>query len=347
MEKVRFGIIGCGVIAPHHADAIVNNKRGELVAVCDIEEEKARKFQQKYNVPHYYTDYRKMLERKDIDVVCICTPSGLHGDMTIDAANAGKHVFCEKPLDINADKMTRMIKACRRNNVKLGCVFQRRLMKEAIETKKAIERGEFGKIILADAYLKYYRSQEYYNSAGWRGTWELDGGGALMNQGVHGIDLLMWLVGDVASVFARAETLARDIEVEDTAIALLKFKNGAIGVIEGTTSVYPPQETRLEIHGQKGSVIFGDSGFKQWRTIGSDVDTFPDVKSEKIGGSADAAAISSWGHYALIDDMISAVIEDRDPMITGESARKAVDLILAIYESARTGKEVFLERFGE
>lgn len=164
-----------------------------------------------------------------------------------------------------------------------------------------------------------------------------------MNQGVHGIDLILWLVGDVESVFARCETLTRNIEVEDTAIALLKFRNGAVGVIEGTTSVYPGQDTRFEIHGENGTVIFSDSGFHQWRKIGSDTDTFPDVKSERVGGSSDPTDISSYGHFVLIDDMIGAVLEDRDPMITGESARKAVDLILAIYESARTGKEVFLK----
>ena len=342
-RKIRFGIIGCGVIAPNHANAIVHNSRAELTAVCDIIPEKAKAFQEKYHAPYFYTDYREMLKREDIDVVCICTPSGLHGDMAIDAADAGKHVFCEKPMDIHADKMTRMIDTCRKDKVKLGCVFQRRLMKEAIATKKALESGEFGKIVLADAYLKYYRSQEYYNSAGWRGTWDLDGGGALMNQGVHGIDMIQWLAGDVESVFARCETLARHIDVEDTALALLKFKSGAVGVIEGTTSVYPAQDTRFEVHGENGSIIFSDSGFKQWRKIGSDKDTFPDVKNEKVGGSSDPAAISSSGHYALIDDMISAVLKDRDPMIPGESARKAVDLILAIYESARTGKEVSLK----
>jgi UDP-N-acetyl-2-amino-2-deoxyglucuronate dehydrogenase len=341
-KRIGFGIIGCGAIAPSHANAIVNNNRGELIAVCDIEEVKAKSFQEKYGATYYYTDYREMLKREDIDVVCICTPSGMHGDMTIDAANAGKHVFCEKPLDISKEKMTQMINACRENHVKLGCVFQRRLMKEAIETRRAIENGEFGKIVLADAYMKYYRSQEYYDSAGWRGTWELDGGGALMNQGVHGIDLIIWMAGDVESVFAKAETLARDIEVEDTALAIVKFKNGAIGVIEGTTSVYPAQDTRFEIHGQKGSVIFDDTGFKQWRIEGRDGDSFPNVESKKVGGSSDPSAISEYGHYVLIDDMISAINEDRDPMITGESARKAVDLILAIYESSKTGKEVFL-----
>ncbi|WZL78667.1 Gfo/Idh/MocA family oxidoreductase [Eubacteriales bacterium mix99] len=341
-KKVRFGIIGCGVIAPNHANAIVNNDRAQLVAVCDIDETKGKAFQQKYAAPYFHKDYHELLKREDVDVVCICTPSGMHGDMTIDAARAGKHVFCEKPLDIHSEKMTQMIDACRENHVKLGCVFQRRLMKEAIATKEAFENGEFGKIVLADAYLKYYRSQEYYNSAGWRGTWDLDGGGALMNQGVHGIDMILWLAGDVKSVFARCETLAREIQVEDTALAVLKFKSGAVGVIEGTTSVYPAQETRFEIHGENGSVIFSDSGFRQWRKVGEEQDTFPDIKNEKVGGSSDPKAISGSGHYALIDDMISAVLEDRDPMITGESARKAVDLILAIYESAKTGKEIFL-----
>ena len=341
-KKIRFGIIGCGVIAPNHANAIVNNDRAQLISVCDIDEIKGKAFQQKYSVPYFHKDYHELLKREDVDVVCICTPSGMHGDMTIDAARAGKHVFCEKPLDIHSEKMTQMIDACREGHVKLGCVFQRRLMKEAIATKKAFENGEFGKIVLADAYLKYYRSQEYYNSAGWRGTWDLDGGGALMNQGVHGIDMILWLAGDVKSVFARCETLAREIQVEDTALAVLKFKNGAVGVIEGTTSVYPAQETRFEIHGENGSVIFSDSGFRQWRKVGEKQDTFPDVENEKVGGSSDPKDISSLGHYALIDDMISAVLEDRDPMITGESARKAVDLILAIYESAKTGKEIFL-----
>lgn len=343
MEKVlRFGIIGCGVIAPHHASAIIANEKARLVAACDIIEDKAIALKEKYGAQSYYTDYREMLKRDDLDVVCICTPSGMHSEMAESAAQAGKHVFCEKPLDITKEKISAMIETCRKERVKLGCVFQRRTMPEAIAVKKAIDAGTLGKLVLADAYLKYYRSQDYYNSATWRGTWELDGGGALMNQGVHGIDLIIWLVGEVESVFARAAAQVRQIDVEDTAIALVKYKNGAFGVIEGTTSVYPAQDTRFEIHGEQGSIIFGDSGFKQWQTLADDKDVFPVMENKKLGGSGDNKDISSEGHYILINDMINAINEDRDPMVTGEQAQKAVDMILAIYESAQTGKEVFL-----
>lgn len=172
----------------------------------------------------------------------------------------------------------------------------------------------------------------------------MDGGGALMNQGVHGIDMILWLARDVESVFARTTALARKIQVEDTAIAVLKYRNGAFGIIEGITSVYPAQETRFEIHGENGSIIFGDSGFKQWRTEADEKDVYPRIQNIKLGGSADPRDISSEGHYILIDDMINAIYENRDPMITGEEARRAVNLILSIYKSAETGKEVFLDK---
>jgi len=211
-------------------------------------------------------------------------------------------------------------------------------LEAAIITRKAIQEGKLGKLVLGDAYLKYYRSPEYYASAGWRGTWELDGGGALMNQGVHGIDLIQWMVGEVESVFAYTAPLIRDIEVEDTAVIVVKYKNGAFGVIQGTTSVYPGEETRFEIHGENGSIIFGDSGFKQWKFLDGD-ETIPQVGNSEGGGS-DPKAISDEGHYIFVDDMIKAVREDREPLVSGEEARKAVDLILAIYESSRTGKEI-------
>jgi predicted dehydrogenase len=340
--KMRFGIVGGGVIFKNHADAVKANERAELVAVCDIIEEKAREAMEKYGAKAFHTDYRKMIKRNDIDVVCICTPSGTHMEIAVEAAKAGKHVLCEKPLDITAKRMDTMIKACRDNDVKLGCVFQRRTMPEAIAAKKAIREGKLGKLVLADIYLKYYRSQEYYDSAGWRGTWELDGGGALMNQGVHGIDLIEWMAGDVESVFARAGALVRNIEVEDTCVMVLKYKNGAYGVIEGTTSVYPAQETRFELHGENGSIIFSDSGIKLWKTLDEN-EKAPEIHSEKTGGSADPKDISNLGHIIQVDDIISAVLEDREPMINGESASKSVKLILAAYESARTGKEVFLK----
>ncbi len=339
---INFGIVGCGVISTSHAQAIKATQGAELLAVCDIVEEKAQKTAAEYGVGRYFTDYRKMLELKALDAICICTPSGLHSDHTVLAAQAGKHVLCEKPLDIAKEKMDLMIEECRRHNVKLAGIFQRRTGKNVQELKAALQLGELGKIVLADTYLKYYRSQEYYNSAGWRGTWELDGGGALMNQGVHGIDLVQWLLGGVKKVFAKAGTLARKIEVEDTAVIIVEFNNGAFGVIEGTTTVYPAQSTRLEIHGELGTIILEESEIKKWEVIGGKDRAAGFAAEEHVGGSADNKAISATGHQLQVQDLVEAIRLDREPMIPGEEARKAVDLILAIYESSRTGKEIEL-----
>ncbi|WP_052759440.1 Gfo/Idh/MocA family protein [Paenibacillus sp. DMB20] len=340
IKKLRFAIVGAGVISSFHAKAAAENPEAELVAISDVVEENARKLAEKHGIPSVYGDYREMLERKDIDVICVCVPSGKHAEVAIAAARAGKHILCEKPLDITVERMDRMIHEARAERVKLGVIYQRRTFPAAIAARKAVQENKLGKLVLGDAYLKYYRSQEYYDSAGWRGTWELDGGGALMNQGVHGIDLIQWIVGDVESVFARSAALVRNIEVEDTAVAVVKYVNGAYGVIQGTTSVWPGQETRFEIHGEKGSIVFADSGIKQWAFMDGEP-SVPDVEGT-ASASSDAANISADGHYILMNDMIQAIKEDRDPMITGEEASKAVKLILAIYESARTGREVKL-----
>ncbi|TVY08116.1 Gfo/Idh/MocA family protein [Paenibacillus cremeus] len=341
-RKMRFAIVGAGVISPFHARAISQHPDAELVAIADVETDKARKLADEHGVgaASIYADYQEMLKRDDIDAVSVCVPSGMHGEITIAAAEAGKHIFCEKPLDIQKDVMNRMIQTARDRQVKLGCVYQRRVMPSTVVAKKAIQEGKLGKLVLGDAYLKYYRSPEYYRTAGWRGTWSMDGGGALMNQGVHGIDVIQWLMGDVESVFAYSAPLVREIEVEDTAVAVLKYKNGAFGVIQGTTSVYPAQETRFEIHGENGTIVFADSGIKQWKFANSD-EPMPEVEG-RVNSSSDPTKISADGHFVLIDDLIQSIRENRDPLITGEDAKKAVELILAIYESSRTGQQVFL-----
>ena len=339
-KKFRFAIIGAGVISSFHARSISENPEAELAAISDVIVENAQKLAEQYGIPSVYSDYHEMLQRNDIDVICICLPSGMHAEAAIAAAKAGKHILCEKPLDTTVAKMDLMIHEARSAKVKLGVIYQRRTFPAAIAARQAVQDNKLGKLVLGDAYLKYYRSQEYYDSAGWRGTWELDGGGALMNQGVHGIDLIQWIVGDVESVFARSAALVRNIEVEDTAVAVVKYVNGAYGVIQGTTSVWPGQETRFEIHGEKGSIVFSDSGIKQWEFMDG-TESMPDVAGT-ASASSDAANISADGHYILIDDMIQAIKEDRDPMVSGEDASKAVKLILAIYESARTGQEVRL-----
>lgn len=341
-KKVRFGIIGCGVISKLHGIAMEIVEDAEVVAICDILEEKMDAFIEKFGPAKRYTDYKELLKDPEVDAVSICTPSGMHGEMVIDAARAGKHIFCEKPIEITKEKIDNMIKEVEKAGVKMGCVFQRRTFPESIVVKKALDEGKFGKIILADAYLKYYRTKEYYSSAGWRATWELDGGGSLMNQGVHGIDLVTWMAGEVESVYAKTAALLHNIEVEDTAVAVVKYKSGAFGVIEGTTSVYPAQSTRLEIHCEKGSVIFGDDGILEWKLKDNPDEGIPEITKDNISVKDDPTKLSQSSHVPLVEDFVDAINNDRDPLITPQIGRKAVDLILAIYESARTGKEVRL-----
>lgn len=232
-----------------------------------------------------------------------------------------------------------MINACKENGVTLAGVFQRRNTDMVQIAAKAVREKKPGKVILADASLKYWRSQEYYDSGEWRGTWELDGGGALMNQGIHGVDMLIYVAGRIKSVMAKCATLARNIEVEDTATVLLTFESGAMGVIECATSVFPGQDTIISIHGDEGSFSFGTSGFLSWQL--PDGSEKPEVSND-MGGLNCAWAGNSL-HAILIQDMAEAVREGREPLVPGNEARHAVDVILAIYESARTGKEVFID----
>jgi UDP-N-acetyl-2-amino-2-deoxyglucuronate dehydrogenase len=348
--KLGFGIIGCGVIAPSHRKGIETCEKAELIAVSDIEEEKGKAFAEAAGGEDpgkvkFYSDYEKLVEDPEIDVVCVCTPSGQHGDGIIAAAQAGKHAFSEKPLDIRRDRLTEIIQTCRTAGIKLGCVFQSRTSPDMIRVREAIKTETLGPMVLGDAFLKDYRSQSYYNSAGWRGTWENDGGGALMNQGVHGVDLLLWLINDdVESVFARTEHKVRDIEVEDTAVANLKFKSGAFGTIIGTTSCNPGEARRLELHGKNGTICVSGSKITRWAVTDEEDGRAEDIEPPKEvvaqGAVSDPSAISSGPHGWLINDLVEAIEGDRDPYVTGESARKAVDLILAIYESSREGKEV-------
>ena len=200
MDKIRFGIVGCGVISSWHAKAVTAAEDAELVACCDIIPERAEKLAGEFNAPKVYTDYCEMMDSGEVDAVCVCTPSGMHGDVTIAAAERGKHVMCEKPIDIKLARIDEMIAARKKNKVKLGVIFQRRTSPLWHKVKKTIDEGRLGKMVLGDAYLKYFRSQEYYDSGDWRGTWELDGGGALMNQGVHLIDILRWIMGPVETI---------------------------------------------------------------------------------------------------------------------------------------------------
>lgn len=337
---VRFAVIGCGRISQVHLKALSEAKNAQLCAVCDIIEEKAKKRALEYNVP-YYLDIETMLKEQKPDAALIGTPSGMHGEHAEICAVNGVNVLCEKPLEITTEKIDRMIRVCEENHVKLGGIFQRRTYTAAVASKNAINSGNIGTPVFCSGTFNYSRTQEYYDSDAWRGTWALDGGGALMNQAVHGIDMLIMLGGDVKSVFAKCETKARNIEVEDTAAAIIKYKNGALGVMEAATSLKDGQETVLSVSGTDGMISFGDSEILTWNT--KDGSAAPSV-TDSMGGKNCAWTGVFEGHRLLVENMADAIENGTPLLIPACDARKAVDVILAIYRSSQTGKEVFLDR---
>jgi len=348
MKTLNYGIIGCGLIADFHAKSIKvleETKPVKLYGVVDVRHDAAVTFSQKYNIENVYDAIDDMLNDPAIDVVSICTPNGFHSELAVKAANHGKHIVVEKPMAITKAQLNDIIVACEKANVKLSSISQLRYSEAIQITKKAIEDGKLGTVVCGDVYMKYFRSAEYYAQGGWRGTVKLDGGGALMNQGIHGIDLLQYIMGPVKTVYAKAKTLARNIEVEDTASAVLEFENGALGVIQGTTSVYPGYSRIFEFNGSKGTIKLEESNFIEWNIEGEE-------KPENIvlGGSSASTAnrpdsFAIDGHVQQLGDMIDAIIYDRKPFVDQYEGRKPVDIILAIYESARTGKEVVMSEF--
>ncbi|NIK77817.1 putative dehydrogenase [Paenibacillus castaneae] len=344
-KKYGFAIIGGGVIGQTHADRLLSVEKGKLAVICDRTEAKAKSIAEKYE-SDWSTDYDAVLAREDVDIVNICLPSGMHAQYAIAAAKAGKHVITEKPIDISAENALAMINACREAGVKLGVISQHRLQDSTQQVKKDIESGKLGKLIIGTGAINWYRSQDYYDSGSWRGTWAFDGGGALMNQGVHTVDVLQYLMGPVESVHAHCETLGHDrIEVEDAAVATLRFKNGAIGTIVATTCAYPGLSTRVEIFGQDGSAVI-ESDTLVYRKIKAEEEneqsTAIAIKHPTVSTAADPTAIEAEGHIKQMNDMIEAIEHNREPIINGEEGYKPLEIILAIYESARTGKTITL-----
>jgi len=348
MSKVGLGIIGCGVIAPIHAEAISGIAGAKLVAVSDVIEKNARSLADKYGAD-VYTDYHEMLKRDDIHAVSLCVPSGMRLEIAEACAAAGKHILAEKPLEVNADRIGKLIAAVDKAGVRLGCIFQYRFAEGPLHIRKALDEGRFGRPVLGDAYIKWYRSQEYYDSGKWRGTRKLDGGGCLMNQGIHQVDLLLWYFGPVKSVIAQTALVGHTgIEVEDLACAMIQFESGAMGVIEGSTAIWPGHAARVEVHGTEGSAVLEDGELVFWK--------FKDERPEDAGiragiekgatlgsGASDPIkGLKSEGHRRQITDFIESISEGRPPKIDGREGRRSVELIEAIYRSAETGKSVAL-----
>ncbi len=342
-----FGIIGCGMISRFHARAIDEIRDAKLVACFDTYSTAAEKLAKEVGC-RPYSDLDKMLADPDVDVVTIGTPSGAHLEPGLKAAKAGKHVIVEKPLEITLRRCDKLIDTCKKNGVRLSTIFPSRFHDSSIEMQRAIEKKRFGRITMGDAYVKWYRSQEYYDSGAWRGTWELDGGGALMNQAIHSVDLLTWLMGPVTEVRAQTAVLAhKRIKVEDTAIATVQFANGALGVIEATTAAYPGYLKRIEIHGSEGTAIMEEEDIKVWDFAKKDrrdaaiKKRMAETKSTG-GGASDPTAIGHHGHTAQFRDVLKAIKSGRKPSIDGYEGRRSVEIILAIYKAAETGRAVQL-----
>ena len=345
--SIGFGIVGCGMISNFHARAIADVRGAKLVACFDTRAESAEKFAAA-NGCAAYTDLNKMLADPKVTIVTIATPSGAHMEPAVAAAKAGKHVIIEKPLEITLKRCDRIIEACEKAGVQCGAIFPSRFHDSSLKMKKAIEGGRFGKLTLGDAYVKWFRTQGYYDSGAWRGTWALDGGGALMNQAIHSVDLLAWLMGPVVEIQANTATLAHvRIEVEDTVVATLRFANGALGVLEATTAAYPGYLKRIEIHGSEGSALLEEEDLKAWdfaKPRKEDQSILDQMKQHKSsgGGASDPTAIGHHGHTIQFRDFVEAVKKNRAPAIDGHEGRRSVEIILGVYKAAETGKPVKL-----
>ena len=339
-KALGFGIIGTGAIASHHAESINELDNCQLVAVCSSTPERAVEASKKFGV-EAYSNIDDLLSREDIDVISVCTESSNHMEPIIAAAMAGKHVITEKPLEVSIERADKIISVCRSQGVKLGVFFQNRFNPSYLKLKEAVREGLLGKLILGNAYIKWYREEAYYSNSNWKGTLKGDGGAALINQGIHTIDLLLDIMPDLESVFGQVRTMVHNIEGEDLGVAILNFKNGAVGTIEGSTSLYPGYMERLEIFGENGSIILEGGQIIHWNIKGQKgLDNA--VQKASSSGASDPMSVDYRLHMAQIKDMVEAIHEDREPLVNGEIARKSLELILAIYQSSKEKKLIHL-----
>jgi predicted dehydrogenase len=332
---IRLGILGGGNISDTHARAALDTPGAEVCAFWNRHAEKARRFAERYGGAPY-DDLDRFLRHDGLDAVVVGSPSGLHATHAGAAAERGLHVLVEKPLDISTERADQLIAICERAGVTLGVIFQDRTTPDLVWLKRLIDAGALGRPILASARVRWYRPPEYYATSSWRGTWRLDGGGAVMNQGIHSIDLLLWLLGDVDRVHASTRTALHKIETEDTAVACLEFASGAIGTYEAATSAYPGLPRRVELTGTEGTVIV-----EQDRVVSVDLRTpsppLPPREEVNANPSSTSAVVSDIrGHQRVIADFIAAVADDRSPLCDGRDGRRSVALVEAIYGSART-----------
>ena len=334
---LHVGLIGGGNISDTHARAVCQIPGLELAAICGPNSDKVARLCGQYG-GKAYQDLDAFLKHRPLDLVIIGSPSGLHADQGIAAAQRGLHVLTEKPLDINTQRADALIAAAKQHRVKLGVIFQDRLKPGIRQLREWIRAGQLGKIFLVDARVKWYRPPEYYANSTWRGTIKLDGGGALMNQGVHTVDLILWLFGTVTRLEARVQTALHKIEAEDTAVAILEFKDGPLCTLQATTAAYPGYARRLEITGSEGTVILENDSI-----VAADLRSgISRSATETDEGAASPVVGDVRGHQAVIEDFVLAIKDNRSPACDGQEGRRSIELIESIYRAARHAGSVEL-----
>jgi predicted dehydrogenase len=339
---LKFALVGCGRIAKRHSELLGLGQipNAMLSAVCDIDEAKAQKLASQFGVPAF-TDMHRMMTDADVDVVVILTESGRHAEHTCALAKYGKHIVVEKPMALSLDDADAMIRVCDLAGIKLFVVKQNRFNVPVVQLRKALEQGRFGKLVLGTVRVRWSRDQKYYDQDSWRGTWALDGG-VLTNQASHHVDLLEWMMGDVESVYAMTTTALVNIESEDTAVVALRFRNGALGVIEATTAVRPKDlEGSVSVLGEGGSVEIGGFAVNQMKTWQF---TQPTAGDEDVIAkySVNPPNVYGFGHQAYYEHVVDCILNRKTQLVDGLQGRKSLELISAIYESVETGQEVHL-----
>lgn len=341
-NSLKFALVGCGRIAKRHSEllGLQQIKNAKLVAVCDPIHSKAESIGKSFNIP-YYTDMDLMMQHEEIDVVSVLTESGNHAKHVINLAKYKKHIIVEKPMALTLEDADAMIETCNENGIKLFVVKQNRFNLPVVKLREAIDSHRFGKLVLGTIRVRWSRDQSYYDQDKWRGTWAMDGG-VLTNQASHHIDLLEWMMGDVESVFAKSTTALVDIEAEDTAIVTLKFKNGALGIIEATTAIRPKDlEGSISILGEKGAVEIGGFAVNKmlhWNFQNANEDD----KDVMENYSVNPPNVYGFGHQAYYEHVVDSILNNTSQLVDGSVGKKSLELVIAIYESIETGKEVFL-----
>jgi UDP-N-acetyl-2-amino-2-deoxyglucuronate dehydrogenase len=333
-------IIGAGMVANVHVTALQGLPQARISGVYSRSPVATAAFAAKYGLKTFAT-YEEALADRYTDIVSICLPPGQHVDFGLKAAAAGKHLILEKPMDVDVAKAQSLIDAYRAKGLTLSVIFQNRFTPAAKRVKAAIDAGLLGQLILGDAYVKWYRSPQYYAANAWRGTWQTEGGGALINQAIHTIDLLQWFMGGVKSVSGFVRTAIHKIETEDLGVAAVEFAGGALGVIEGSTAITPSYKERIEVHGTKGSFTLEGGMVKEWKVEGCREEDYLDVQKLSYGDT-NSPAIADVNHRAQMLDVIEAIEQGRAPLVTGEEGLKSLAIVLGIYQSSRTGQKVQL-----